>query len=97
MNDNNEVSITDFEFVGGILFPDIISLNFNLSVDPDKERPVGAGDAQTAIGTFFIQNLSTQLLMSDLILELKAVTFGQILSCPFKVVRRYSRKLPLAV
>ena len=49
LNDNDEVSITDFEFVGGILFPDVISLNFTLSVDPDKERPVGSGDAQTAI------------------------------------------------
>ena len=49
VNDNSEVSITDFEFVGGILFPDIISLNFTLSVDPEKERPVGSGDAQTAI------------------------------------------------
>ena len=43
LNDNDEVSITDFEFVGGILFPDVISLNFTLSVDPDKERPVGSG------------------------------------------------------
>ena len=49
VNENAEVSITDFEFVGGILFPDIISLNFTLSVDPEKERPVGSGDAQTAI------------------------------------------------
>ena len=54
VNDNSEVSITDFEFVGGILFPDIISLNFTLSVDPEKERPVGSGDAQTAIGTIHI-------------------------------------------
>ena len=45
----NEVSITDFEFVGGILFPDIISLNFTLSVDPNKDRPVGSGNANTAI------------------------------------------------
>lgn len=43
------VSVTDFEFEGGILFPDIISLNFTMSVDPDKERPVGSGDLTTAI------------------------------------------------
>ena len=49
MNGGAEVSVTDFEFTGGILFPDIINLNFSLTVDPDSERPVGSGDANTAI------------------------------------------------
>ena len=34
--------------MGGILFPDIISLNFSLSVDPAGDRPVGSGDAKAA-------------------------------------------------
>jgi hypothetical protein len=49
LHNNSEISITDFEFTGGILFPDIISLNFTLTVDPDQERPVGSGEAASAI------------------------------------------------
>ena len=49
LDTGNEVSVTDFEFTGGILFPDIISLNFTLSVDPAGERPVGAGASNTGI------------------------------------------------
>ena len=43
------VSVTDFEFTGGILFPDIISLKFSLTVDPNSERAIGSGEATTAI------------------------------------------------
>ncbi len=43
------VSITDISLEGGVYFPDVISLNFTLSVDPEKERPVGSGDLESAI------------------------------------------------
>ena len=49
LDTGSEVSVTDFVFTGGILFPDIISLNFTMSVDPDMERPVGSGEAKTAV------------------------------------------------
>ena len=32
-----------FSFLGGITFPDIISLNFTLTVDKEEKRPPGSG------------------------------------------------------
>ena len=49
MHNTTDLSIIDFEFTGGILFPDIIELNFSLTVDPLKERPVGSGEATSAV------------------------------------------------
>ncbi len=49
LHNSTDLSIIDFEFTGGILFPDIISFNFSLSVDPYKERPIGSGEATSAI------------------------------------------------
>ena len=49
LDTGDTVSVTDFEFTGGILFPDIISFNFSLTVDPNSERAIGSGEATTAI------------------------------------------------
>jgi hypothetical protein len=43
------LSVTDFEFIGGILFPDKISLNFSLTIDPDEYRAVGSGKIDSSI------------------------------------------------
>ena len=32
------------QFENGILFPDVISLNFTLTMDPYSERPIGSGE-----------------------------------------------------
>jgi hypothetical protein len=32
------------EFENGILFPDVITLNFSLSMDPHRQRPIGSGE-----------------------------------------------------
>ena len=36
----------------GILFPDIISLNFSMIIDPDGIRPIGKGDELSTIVMF---------------------------------------------
>ena len=39
---------TDIQFLNGIKFADFISINFTMTVDKDKIRPVGAGNQNTA-------------------------------------------------
>ena len=34
----------ELEFSNGFLFPDIATLNFSLTMDPDTERPIGSGE-----------------------------------------------------
>lgn len=34
----------ELEFANGFLFPDIASVNFSLTMDPDAERPIGSGE-----------------------------------------------------
>lgn len=48
-HNTTESTIIDFEFPGGLLFPDVVSLNFSMTVDPLKERPTGSGEAATAV------------------------------------------------
>ena len=38
-----------FVFLGGFTFPDIISLNFTLTVDKEEKRPAGSGIGNTNI------------------------------------------------
>ena len=39
---------TDIQFENGIKFADFISINFTMTVDKDKIRPVGSGNQDTA-------------------------------------------------
>ena len=34
----------ELEFSYGFLFPDVVTLNFSLTMDPDAERPIGSGE-----------------------------------------------------
>ena len=39
----------ELEFYDGILFPDIIALNFSLTMDPAKERRIGSGEMMVSV------------------------------------------------
>jgi len=47
--DAHDTHLFDFRFNEGITFPDIIELNFTLTVDPTKQRAIGSGTERSVI------------------------------------------------
>ena len=49
---NSTTNVIDLLFPMGILFPDIISLNFSMIIDPDGIRPIGKGNETSTLVMF---------------------------------------------
>jgi hypothetical protein len=49
---NSSTSVIDLFFPVGILFVDIISLNFSMKIDPNTVRPIGKGNENSTVVMF---------------------------------------------